>query len=159
MMLPGARSNGRLQFGANGDLRAVAGIVSDLAAVALMQGATERARALYAEALDLAARFERWPTLRFAFTGLAALAAQACKGRDAARLLGAARLDEPGIDAASIAQVSERARNAAEQLLGEDAFDREMSSGRELSRRAAVALGRTVLERLSRLSATASGTT
>ena len=130
----------------NGDLRAVAGIVSDLADVALMQGATERARALYAEALDLAARFERWPTLRFAFTGLAALAAQACKGRDAARLLGAARLDEPG-------------RNAAEQLSGEDAFDREMSSGRELSRRAAVALGRTVLERLSRLSATASGTT
>lgn len=145
-MLPGARSNGRLQFGA------ITAIFAQWPASSVTWPTWRSCRARPSV-------LERWPTLRFAFTGLAALAAQAGEGRDAARLLGAARLDEPGIDAASIAQVSERARNAAEQLLGEDAFDREMSSGRELSRRAAVALGRTVLERLSRLSATASGTT
>jgi predicted ATPase/DNA-binding SARP family transcriptional activator len=129
-----------------GDLAATAGILSDLGDVALVRGDIARARECYTEALTLCEACESQLCYESVFSGFAALAAESLRYRDAARLLGAARPYGGGTTTPANRRVFERARRAAGESLGEDECEFEVRFGRDLSRKEATRIARSVLE-------------
>jgi predicted ATPase/DNA-binding SARP family transcriptional activator len=128
------------------DAVGAAGAANDLGDVAFMEGSTALARDYYAEALAFCEDRDTvlsYPTL---LTGIAGLAVEGGRPRDAARLIGAARWQDDGTQTPARVRVLERARTRAEQLLGKDECAREIAFGRDLSRKDAGRLARSVLD-------------
>jgi predicted ATPase len=129
-------------FGNRSDL---AGVVSDLGDVAFMRGLPEHARDYYAEALYFIEGGEELLTYPFVLSGIAGLALEAGRPRDAARLLGAAALRDHALPTAARMRVREHVRGLVERALGIEASALEMRAGSELSRKDAIRLARSVL--------------
>jgi predicted ATPase/DNA-binding SARP family transcriptional activator len=125
----------------------VAAVLGDLGDSALMQGSLILAHRYYAEALGLLERSEAAPPLLgFVLAGIAGIAFEHGRLRDAAVLLGAAASHEQGYRSAAVVRVRDHVRGLAERALGEETCALEMGFGRALSDAEAMRLGRSVLE-------------
>jgi predicted ATPase/DNA-binding SARP family transcriptional activator/Tfp pilus assembly protein PilF len=129
-----------------GNAPAIAGTVADLGDVALMQGFTSRARDYYAEALRFLERLEEVLSYATLLCGIAGIAADTNRPRDAARLIGAARFSDNGTPAPARVRVRTHVLARVEAALGPEACALEIALGSELPLTEAVRLARSVLE-------------
>jgi predicted ATPase/DNA-binding SARP family transcriptional activator len=128
-----------------GNVSQIAGVVGDLGDVAFMGGFPDRARDYYAEALLHIEEREDRLAFPFVLSGIAGLAVEAGRTRDAARLLGAAALQDQAIPSPARVRVREHVRSLVELAFGTETCALEIRAGGELSRKDAMRLARSVL--------------
>jgi len=128
-----------------GNAAAIGGIVGDLGDVALMRGSIPVAREYYAEALLLIEMREEVLSYPTVLCGIAGLAAEAGRPRDAARLLGAARFQDFGTQVPARIRVREHVRARVEAALGKETCALEIGLGNELPLNEATRLARSIL--------------
>jgi hypothetical protein len=128
-----------------GDPMLIAGVLSDLGDIAILQSDATLARERYGEALASAVAFDIVTTFDRALAGFAALAAGAGKAPVAARLLGASQRGRTlATDPAADAIVRDLAAGLAREVIGEEAFAAELAAGTTLGRHEAALLAQTV---------------
>jgi len=128
-----------------GDPLLIAGVLSDLGDIAILQSDASLARDRYAEALVSAHAFDIVTTFDRALAGFAALAAGSGKAPVAARLLGASQRGRTlATDPAADAIVRDLAAGLAREVIGEEAFAAELAAGTTLSRHEAALLAQTI---------------